>query len=239
MERISLERFSGFKERFANSESASHLRLPPNYTMNTAMKSRILKALLLLLSLAWGVSACQSSQGDGDASGTQALPTQSTTQGLPLGYVRPQGQQIRQWAVEAEASSEYSSPEWAAMQATGAPDTQRCGDYQTAWASASSDSIVWLEVKFPLAVYVTAVNIIQSFNPNQVVTVELVGQSGRPIEIYNQPPVQVNQPCPYTLPISIDKTKGRFDTVRIAIDQSVLGLGWNQIDAVELVGEAE
>ena len=209
--------------------------------MNTAKKPRILKAMLFLLSLAWGVTACQSSQADGDASKTSALPTptQPSTQSLPPGYVRSQGQQIRQWAVEAEANSEYSSPEWAAMQATGAPDTKRCGDYQTAWASASSDSIVWLEVKFPLAVYVTAVNIIQTFNPNQVVTVELLGQFGRPIEIYNQPPVQMNQPCPYILSISMDKTKGRFDTVRIAIDQSVLGLGWNQIDAVELVGEAD
>jgi len=207
--------------------------------MNTAKNPRILKSLLLILSFAWGMAACKSSPAEGDASETQALPTQSSTQSLPPGYVQTQGQQIRQWAVEAEASSEYSSPEWAAMQVIGAPDTQRCGDYQTAWASASSDSIVWLEVKFSLAVYVTTVNIIQTFNPNQIVTVELVGQSGRPIEIYNQPPVQVNQPCPYTLPISVDKTKGRFDTVRIAIDQSVLGLGWNQIDAVELVGEAD
>ncbi|MBU1660413.1 MAG: hypothetical protein KKD28_02950 [Chloroflexi bacterium] len=207
--------------------------------MNTARKPRILKSLLLLLLLAWGAVACQSSQTDGDASETQALPTQLSTQSLPPEYVRSQGQQISQWVVEAEASSEYSSPEWAAEQAIGAPDTHRCGDYQTAWASASSDSIVWLEVKFPLAVYVTAVNISQSFNPNQVVAVELVGQFGRSIEIYNQPPAQVNQPCPYTLPISIDKTKGRFDTVRITIDQSVLGLGWNQIDAVELVGEAD
>jgi hypothetical protein len=114
-----------------------------------------------------------------------------------------------------------------------------CGDYQTAWTAAGSDSTAWLEVKFPVAVYVTAVNIVQSYNPNQVVRVELVGAFDRSVEIFNDLPVQVDQPCPYTLPIPIEKTAGRFDAVRIFVDQSVLGLGWNEIDAVELVGEAE
>ena len=52
-------------------------------------------------------------------------------------------------------------------------------------------------------------------------------------------PFQVDQPCPYTLSIPIEKTEGRFNKVRITVDQSVLGLGWNQIDAVELVGEID
>jgi len=147
-------------------------------------------------------------------------------------------QKTCQWAFEAVASSEYENPEWGALQAIGRPDTtDRCGDYQTAWASAASDSEVWLEVKFPFAVYVTGVNIFQSFNPNQVKMVELVGPLDRSIEIYMGDPVQVNLPCPYKFPIEIDKTGSKYDTVRIWVDQSVLGLGRNQIDAVQLVGE--
>ncbi len=125
------------------------------------------------------------------------------------------------------------------MQVLGAPDTRRCGDYQTAWAPAGSDEISWVEVKFDIPVFVTAVNVIQTFNPNQVVLVELVGDFDQNLEIYNADPVQVDQPCPYTLPIEVEKTTNRYDTVRIYIDQSVLGLGWNEIDAVELVGEAD
>jgi hypothetical protein len=157
---------------------------------------------------------------------------------FPNDFVSIQGQQIRQWGLEAVSSSDFADPEWAASQAIGSPDTLRCGDYQTAWATAGSDAEAWLEIKYPIAVHVTAVNIIQSFNPNQVVKVELIGAFDRSLEIYNEFPFQVDQPCPYTLPIPIDKTDGRFDKVRITIDQSVLGLGWNQIDAVELVGEA-
>ncbi len=149
-----------------------------------------------------------------------------------------QSGQLRQWAMGAEASSEFADPEWAAMQATGAPDTPRCGDYQTAWATAGSDTIETLVLTYTVAVHVTGINIIQSFNPNQVVEVELVGAFERVVTVYEREPMQVDQPCPFILSIPIDETEGRFSKVRITLDQSVLGLGWNQIDAVELVGDA-
>jgi hypothetical protein len=200
----------------------------------------------ILIALVLVVTACQELPFDLSAVATgeaaeSSTPLESTAipeQGLPLG-VEQIGQQVRQWAEVAEAGSEFSDPEWAAIQAIGAPDTRRCGDYQTAWASASSDEVAWLEVSYPVAVYVTMINIVQSFNPNQVVEVALVGPFGRSTAIYQQSPVVVDQPCPYTLSIPIEKTSGRFDTVRITVDQSVLGLGWNEIDAVELVGELE
>ena len=160
----------------------------------------------------------------------------SEVEELPPEVVSVQGQQIRQWAIEAEANSEFSGDEWSADEATGAPDTRRCGDYQTAWSSAGSDAEVWLEVKFSLPVYVTAVNIIQSFNPDQVVKVELVGPFDSALEVFSQEPQQIDQACPYTLPVMVEKTEARYDRVRITLDQSILGLGWNQIDAVELVG---
>jgi hypothetical protein len=39
-----------------------------------------------------------------------------------------------------------------------------------------------------------------------------------------------------TLNVSFQKTAYKVNRVKITIDQSVLGLGWNEIDAVELVG---
>jgi len=147
--------------------------------------------------------------------------------------------QVRQWAIGAEASSEFADPEWAAVQAIGAPDTPRCGDYQTAWATASSDTIETLLLSYDVSVYVTGVNIVQSFNPNQIVLVELVGVFDRAIIVFESQPIQVDQPCPYTLSIPIDKTESQFSKVRITVNQSVLGLGWNQIDAVELIGDMD
>jgi len=146
---------------------------------------------------------------------------------------------VRQWAFSAEASSSYADPEWAAVQATGAPDTPRCGDYQTAWASVGSDTLEWIELKYETPVHVKAVNIVQTFNPNQVSKVELIGSFGRSLTIYEQKPVQIDQPCPYTLTIPVERTAMRYDTVRITLDQAALGLGWNEIDAVELVGETD
>ncbi len=147
--------------------------------------------------------------------------------------------QIRQWAVDAEASSEFADPEWAAVQAIGAPDTHRCGDYQTAWATASSDTIETLVLSYDVSVYVTGVNIVQSFNPNQIVLVELVDIFDRATPVFESQPVQVDQPCPYTLTIPIDKTEKQFSKVRLTVNQSILGLGWNQIDAVELIGDMD
>lgn len=195
--------------------------------------------ILLAVIFLMGISSCNLTQVPQLGEHNEVTISPVDIKDLPEDLVFVQGQQIRQWAAEAEASSEYSDPEWAAIQAMGSPNTPRCGDYQTAWATAGSDSKEWIKVKFPLAVHVTGVNIIQTFNPNQVIKVELIGAFDRSIEIYNKPPNQVDQPCPYTLLVPIEKTAGRFDTVRITIDQSHLGLGWNQIDAVELVGETD
>ena len=185
--------------------------------------------IYLSLIFVLGLGACSSSAGE--LSPATALPFEESP---PL-----QSGQLYQWASGAEASSEFADPEWSASQATGEPDTPRCGDYQTAWATAGSDTIETLVLTYTLSVHVTGINIVQSFKPNQVVQVDLVGAFDRGVKIYESEPMQVDQPCPYTLSIPVEKTEGRFNKVRITVDQSVLGLGWNQIDAVELVGEIE
>ena len=169
--------------------------------------------------------------------GSEQEPGATST---PVGALPPlQNGQVRQWAAGAEAGTEFADPEWAAIQATDAPDTARCGDYQTAWASAGSDTVDTLVLTYTLSVHVTGINIVQSFNPNQVSKVELLGVFDRPTSVYDGQPAQVDQPCPYTLSIPIEKTDTQFNKIRITVDQSILGLGWNQIDAVELVGDLE
>jgi sugar lactone lactonase YvrE len=143
---------------------------------------------------------------------------------------------IRQWASDATASSEYSDPSWAAVQAVGEPDTPECGDYGTAWASSGSDTVDWLEVTFDVPVYVTEINIVQTFNPDQVVQVDAIDADGELESIYTQEPVAVEDGCPYTLSLEGEATDYAVYGLRITVDQSVLGLGWNEIDAVEIVG---
>jgi hypothetical protein len=180
--------------------------------------------------LAFGLIACRSSAADGLEPTFQPAMTDSPP--LQVG-------EVRQWAAGAEASSEFADPEWAAIQAVGEPNTPRCGDYQTAWATAGSDIQATLVLTFTQDVHVTGINIVQSFNPDQVSRVELVGNFNRGVTVYASEPRQVDQPCPFVLTIPVEKTEQTYDKVRITIDQSVLGLGWNQIDAVELLGDLE
>src|SRR5689334_4550969 len=83
---------------------------------------------------------------------------------------------ISQWATSATATSEYASDDWSAMQATGQPDTDNCGDNGTAWASATATGEDSIELTFDSFVIPTQVNIYQTFNPGSISRVELVNR---------------------------------------------------------------
>lgn len=115
------------------------------------------------------------------------------------------GDEIRQWATSATASSEYGNYDWAAIQATGAPDTPECGDIATAWASSDSSSVEWLELGYDVPVRPTEVNVIQTHSPDQVVQVELIDTEGTYHEVYTGEPKDKSDECPYTLSIQIQR----------------------------------
>lgn len=144
------------------------------------------------------------------------------------------GEPINQWATSAIASSQFSDS-WAATNAVGAPDTPECGDYTTAWASSSSGGVDWIEVYYDTPVYATQINIYESYNPDQVISVEVFDLNGGVTEVYTQAPESFGV-CPMVLSIDLEQTDFLVYGVRITVDQSVLSLGWNEIDAVELVG---
>lgn len=183
-------------------------------------------------------------------------PTQSAPQGAPaqgsptqvssnlssspspgMADSAPSGQ-IQQWANDAVASSEWGSSDWTARQATSKPDTLECGDIGTAWAAASQDTVEWINLYFKLPVYPTEIRIHQTYNPDQVDRVDLIDMQGQFVTVYNSHPRKVDNPCPYKLIIPVNRSDILAQGVRITIDQSVLDLGWNEIDAVEIVGVA-
>ncbi len=149
----------------------------------------------------------------------------------------PERDVLYQWGVEAEASSEFSNTEWNAEQAVGEPDSPGCGDYQFSWASAASDSIDTLIVRYPESVYPLEIIIHESFNPDQIVKVEVLNADrGIYYTVLQKNPLQVDRPCPFELSVPVSGINFRTNTVRITVDQSQLGLGWNEIDAVQLIG---
>jgi hypothetical protein len=80
----------------------------------------------------------------------------------------------------------------------------------------------------------TEVNIYETFNPDQIVKVELVDVVSGYHEIYTNVPFAASQ-CPYILSIPVLGADFTVSGIRITIDQSKMG-NWNEIDAVELVG---
>ena len=81
----------------------------------------------------------------------------------------------------------------------------------------------------------TEVNIVQSYSPDQVVSVELLDVEGKYHTIYTGEPEDKGDDCPYILSIPVEDADYQAVGVKITIDQTVLQ-NWNEIDAVELVG---
>jgi len=202
------------------------------------MRNWIQLGLYILGVLSVFLSGCSAAPAD-ETPFPELIPTATVlTGGDPLGDNRFEGiDVIYQWAVEAEGSSEFSIPEWSSEQAVGEPDSPGCGDYQFAWASAASDSVDTLILTFPELVYPLEIIIYESFNPDQVTKVEVQDPERQSYyTVLQKNPVQVSRPCPYELIVPIEGIAFRVNTVRITVDQSQLGLGWNEIDAVQLIG---
>ena len=146
---------------------------------------------------------------------------------------------IAQWASSAKATSQYSSPLWAARQATHKPNTVGCGDRPTAWASKDKAGIDTLTVGFKIAVVPQLVKIYQTYNPGQVTKVQVVDVKGKTTNVYTAAPVALvpPPPCPVILEVPITGITAKVKTVRITVDQSVLGIYQDEIDAVQLVGK--
>jgi hypothetical protein len=145
----------------------------------------------------------------------------SPTQQLPTADVMSQA--IRQWAASATASSEYGTVSWTAKQATGEPDVPDCGDNSLAWAPFNDDTLEWIELTYDI--------------PVVPIEVDVISTSGTTYTVW-QGDAEALSYCPDVMSITIDLQETvTINKVVVVIDQSILGLGWNEIDAVELVGK--
>lgn len=210
---------------------------------------------ILILSLLGMTLACNFLTGTGSenppTSVDEPAPTEPVTapevvtpESAPVETLAPttvsnpaiSGETIRQWASSAIASSEYGDESWAAEQAAGAPNVLACGDDTSAWASATASGVDWLELTFTNPVKPSQINIVQSYSPSSVVKVEVFDLAGESHIIYTAEPEQKSE-CPFTLKIDIADPTFSTNRVRISVDQQKIST-WNEIDAVELVGES-
>jgi len=140
----------------------------------------------------------------------------------------------RQWASEATASTEYNRPSWAAAQAAGAPNTAGAGDHSTAWASKDPDGdSEWLALTYSAAVEPTMVRVHETYNPGAIVKVELRDATGAWRTVWEG--VAAAAPAPRWFEVKVQGEGWTTKEVRLTLDSDAVP-GWNEIDAVELVG---
>jgi hypothetical protein len=139
-----------------------------------------------------------------------------------------------QWALSATASTEYTSDEWSAAQATGKPDVLGCGDDASAWASLEPDGVDWLELTYPYKVRPTGVRVYEVYGVSSIDKVEIKDAAGTYHTVYTGRPEVM--PCPRVLDIPVSGIAGGANVVRVSLDQRSRN-DWNEIDAVLLIGD--
>lgn len=124
-------------------------------------------------------------------------------------------------------------PQFSPGQATGAPDTMSASDLPTAWAPASEDGgAEWLQLDYENAVEVAQVLVRQTLGAGCIAKVAAILAGGREIVIWQgrQDPGEGIVEAPFNAPPGL-KAHG----VRVYLDTARVP-GWNEIDAVELIG---
>jgi hypothetical protein len=143
-----------------------------------------------------------------------------------------------QWAAQAEASSSYGEARWSAAQATGAPDVASYGDNDHAWASKQADAgEEWLKVTFARSVHATTVRVRQTLYPGAVAKVEVFSADGRSAIVWSgRDPTAYPRDRISWFVATFAPPLFPVQSVKLTLDSAAV-YGWNEIDAVQLVGD--
>jgi hypothetical protein len=122
---------------------------------------------------------------------------------------------------------------WGPEQLLGPPDTDRSGDLPTAWASLQADGsgTEWVWAGFDQPVSLAEVRIRESFNPGAISKVTArVGDQ----EIVLWEGIAAGGRAPRDFVVPVDQNI-QAQNVIVYLDSDRIA-GWNEIDAIELVG---
>lgn len=224
------------KERAGDTPTAEP---PPANTSETAEVSPAQEDVAVADTAATTDSASASASAPVPASATA-----STAAPAPLDEKEILKDKKGQWAVSATASSTYAqSPgdkaPYSPWQATGAPNVPRYSDDGAAWASKSGDSKdpEWLEVTFARPVHATAIRIRQNTAPGAISRIDLIDEGGQshPVWAGTDDTVYAKNSIGWLIR-DIPRTQFKVRAARITL-MTARVWGWNEIDAVQLVGE--
>ena len=123
---------------------------------------------------------------------------------------------------------------WGVVQLTGAPDVPVPGDHSAAWASLEEDmGEVTVDLDYATAVRVDAVRIHETFNPGAVARVYAKDPGGR-WDLMWEGRAETRESIRWFEPSA--STSYATISIRLVLDTDRVP-GWNEIDAVELVGD--
>jgi hypothetical protein len=146
-----------------------------------------------------------------------------------------------QWAATATASSTYGGAKgkagFSAWQATGAANVTARRDDPNAWTPAEADAgIEWLEVTFAKPVHATEIRVRQNFNPGAIIKLELIDDKGGRQTVFQGVDERKYDEWTWWFTQTFPKTPGLVTGAKITLATNAV-TGWNQIDAVQLIGE--
>ena len=142
---------------------------------------------------------------------------------------------VRQYAASAEASSERDPLKQGAAQAAGPPNTSECGDAETAWSSKYPNEEASLTLLYAELVTPTGLLVYENYNPGFITKITFTDLYGEVHTLYEGTP-QLRPTCPFVLVVPIQNADYQGSRVTIYVDQRTSLGGWDQIDAVELIG---
>lgn len=125
---------------------------------------------------------------------------------------------------------------WSPAQATGVPNTKSAGDQVTAWASRTQDEQKeWLELTYEKPVSATTIMIYETYNPGAISKVEFWRSDNKGSGFWIGDVGVIDQQK-RILMVRVPENFGEFDRVKLYLDSPAVP-GWNEIDAVGLLGE--
>ncbi|MGI9517130.1 MAG: serine hydrolase [Pirellulaceae bacterium] len=128
-------------------------------------------------------------------------------------------------------ATRYSVP-FAPEQATGAPNTFVAGDLPTAWSTLEEDTgEEWLKLTYDQAVEVGQIRVHETCTPGAITRITAETNDGE-VVIWSGDSVAAEAPYWREL---IPTVTAQTDNITIHLDTTIQK-GWNEIDAVELVG---
>ena len=156
---------------------------------------------------------------------------------------------IEQWAMKATASSAAGGllgenrDDQSPFAATGEPDVEECQDSLNAWViEQEDDGMHWLELEFYDEVFVSKVRIKESWNPGSVAKVELKNKDEY-VTIWEGFDTRRHPECPGFFDVNYKEQEGNLTRIMSAFKAHTIKItfntdvpGWNEIDAVQLIG---